>query len=170
MNNFQGRDIIISQKIWITLLASILKFITRFGKERKGNLISEECKIEPGPGQYFQSDGFLYKIPKYSFAKEPKTKDSRPCTPGPGQYGSPHKISKEGPKYTVGKCIRTLSPKESQTLGPGSYTSGFYDKPRGPNTVIGKSKRDQSFIEELPGPGMYVPNISLKGQKQPVYR
>lgn len=133
--------------------------------------MSENTTFIPGPGQYIQSDGFMIKTPKYSFGKDSKNREARPCTPGPGQYSATQKMGRDGPKYSVGKSSRPISStKVSHPLGPGAYSSNFYDKPKGPNTVIGKSKRDQSYSDDLPGPGMYVPNIANKGKKEPSYR
>jgi hypothetical protein len=92
-------------------------------------------------------------------------------TPGPGQYAATQKIGREGPKYSVGKSSRPFSAtKTANTLGPGAYLSSFYDKPKAPNTVMGKSKREQPSFSEIPGPGMYMPNINAKAKKDPAYR
>ena len=168
---YQVLDNITFQINWTILLASNLNLNIRFGKEKKGYKISENSNFKPGPGQYIQSERVIITTPKYSFGKDSKIKESRPWTPGPGQYTSLSKMGKEGPKYSVGKSSRPYSTtKSSNTLGPGAYTTNFYNKPKGPNAVIGKSKKDQSYIDDLPGPGMYVPSIGMKGKKEPSYR
>lgn len=114
----------------------------------------------------------MTKTPKYSFGKDSKNKIINSFIPGPGQYGPQEKIGREGPKYSVGKSSRPLSAiiPGSHQIGPGAYSANFYNKPNVPRTVMGKSKRDQSFHDESPGPGMYVPNKIVKGRKDPAYR
>jgi hypothetical protein len=34
---------------------------------------------------------------------------------------------------------------------------------------MGKSSRDNFYSNEIPGPGMYIPNLNMKGVKTPAF-